>query len=257
MVTYYSLKRHGSGRIELNYVGSGGSGLRSGGSGGYGGGGVSREGGGGGYGGIYLEYGIVKYDHKWDNMEMFPKCMYRTIRVRLISRDDYTCGGSRWGPFEKKKVEHAFQGEDQEKSSVAGEEATHEGIAKDGGNYSHYAVRHGRVPGIYTNWEDAEPQVLGFPRAKFNGFRSLDEAIAFMHEGSTQKMKSPAATQKMKGPAATNVERLAPRFKNMDVGSSQFGSTSTAVWASSFCSEDAGTEEEFVPETQMGGFLVV
>ncbi|MED6226308.1 hypothetical protein PIB30_102310 [Stylosanthes scabra] len=41
------------------------------------------------------------------------------------------------------------------------------------GKYSHYAVRAGKVPSIYTSWEEDELQVLGFSLDKFKGFLKI------------------------------------------------------------------------------------
>lgn len=45
-----------------------------------------------------------------------------------------------------------------------------------------YAVKVGKTPGIYTNWEDAKAQVSGFPGAVYKGFVTADEAKAYMGE---------------------------------------------------------------------------
>jgi ribonuclease HI len=43
-----------------------------------------------------------------------------------------------------------------------------------------YAIRAGRVPGIYTTWDEAKKQVTGFKGAEYKGFESEEEAEAFM-----------------------------------------------------------------------------
>lgn len=45
----------------------------------------------------------------------------------------------------------------------------------------YYAVRKGRIPGIYETWSDCQKQVIGFPGAAFKGFPSFAEAEAFMN----------------------------------------------------------------------------
>lgn len=47
-------------------------------------------------------------------------------------------------------------------------------------NKKFYAVRQGRVPGIYTTWSEAEAQVKGFSNAVYKGFKTLDEANEFL-----------------------------------------------------------------------------
>lgn len=43
-----------------------------------------------------------------------------------------------------------------------------------------YAVKNGRVPGIYDNWTDAEQQVKGFAEAIYKKFDNLPDAERFM-----------------------------------------------------------------------------
>ncbi|TPX57089.1 hypothetical protein SpCBS45565_g08270 [Spizellomyces sp. 'palustris'] len=45
---------------------------------------------------------------------------------------------------------------------------------------SFYAVRSGRVPGIYSTWDECKSQVDGFPKSRFKGFKTRQEAEAFM-----------------------------------------------------------------------------
>lgn len=42
--------------------------------------------------------------------------------------------------------------------------------------YSHYVVFKGHNIGIYTNWEECNAQVKGFPGGKFMGFLNLEDA---------------------------------------------------------------------------------
>ena len=43
-----------------------------------------------------------------------------------------------------------------------------------------YAVKIGRVPGIYTTWEECEAQVKRFRNAKFKRFKTMVEAQNFI-----------------------------------------------------------------------------
>ncbi len=47
----------------------------------------------------------------------------------------------------------------------------------------YYAVRQGRVPGIYRTWDECKAQVHGFKEAAYKSFASEAEAIAFMEGG--------------------------------------------------------------------------
>lgn len=44
----------------------------------------------------------------------------------------------------------------------------------------YYAVRVGKTPGIYMNWDDCKSMVDGYPGAKYKSFTSLTEAEAFI-----------------------------------------------------------------------------
>ncbi|MED6115668.1 hypothetical protein PIB30_092897 [Stylosanthes scabra] len=84
------------------------------------------------------------------------------------------------------------------------------------GKYSHYAVRVGKVPSVYTSWDECEAQVSGVPKAKYKGFNSLQDALAFVNGG--------AETQKKKAPLLS-LDSLSPKMANFGVGSSHMGAT--------------------------------
>ena len=44
----------------------------------------------------------------------------------------------------------------------------------------YYAVRVGKVPGVYFSWEDCKEMVEEYPGAKYKGFSSIEEAEAFV-----------------------------------------------------------------------------
>ena len=50
----------------------------------------------------------------------------------------------------------------------------------------YYAVRNGKKPGIYGNWDACKEQIMGFSNAEFKGFMTLDEANDYMNNMSTQ-----------------------------------------------------------------------
>ncbi|KAF2743455.1 hypothetical protein M011DRAFT_221751 [Sporormia fimetaria CBS 119925] len=45
-----------------------------------------------------------------------------------------------------------------------------------------YAVSRGRIPGIYTTWDEAKQQVEGFSNALHQSFRTEVEAEAYISE---------------------------------------------------------------------------
>ena len=48
---------------------------------------------------------------------------------------------------------------------------------------NYYAVKIGKTPGIYTNWEDCKAQVTGYKGAVFKGFEEKKDAENFMKAG--------------------------------------------------------------------------
>ncbi|MED6155922.1 hypothetical protein PIB30_009984 [Stylosanthes scabra] len=100
------------------------------------------------------------------------------------------------------------------------------------GKYSHYAVRVGKVKGVYTSWEECAPQVLGVSGEQFKGFKSLEEALEYMQRGETGKGKmtivTPTGAEKtspLKAKLAESPAQRAPTQPSSSVysGGSQFG----------------------------------
>ena len=53
---------------------------------------------------------------------------------------------------------------------------------------NYYAVKQGKVPGIYRTWDACKAQVHGYPGAIYKGFERLEEAAAFLGGG---KLRAP------------------------------------------------------------------
>lgn len=63
-----------------------------------------------------------------------------------------------------------------------------------------YAVRNGRVPGIYTAWDECRRQVTGFKGAEYKGFETRADAEAFMAGGGVSRgTRAGAATAYVDG----------------------------------------------------------
>ena len=45
---------------------------------------------------------------------------------------------------------------------------------------SYFAVKIGHVPGIYQTWPECAAQVVGYPKAKFKGFVTIQDAEAYL-----------------------------------------------------------------------------
>ncbi len=56
----------------------------------------------------------------------------------------------------------------------------------------YYAVRQGKVPGIYRTWDACRAQVHGYSQAVYKSFATLEEAEAFMQKGSITAVQKPA-----------------------------------------------------------------
>lgn len=52
----------------------------------------------------------------------------------------------------------------------------------------YYAVRVGRTPGIYMNWNDCKAQIDGFSGAVYKSFASVTEADAFINMGASDSV---------------------------------------------------------------------
>lgn len=58
----------------------------------------------------------------------------------------------------------------------------------------YYAVRKGRIPGIYDSWESCRKQVIGFPDAEYKSFITKEDAIKFMKNiHDNNEVKDPEA----------------------------------------------------------------
>lgn len=58
----------------------------------------------------------------------------------------------------------------------------------------YYAVRRGRIPGVYEEWSECEAQVKGFPNALYKSFRTRLEAEFYLLEEEAEKQESPAVS---------------------------------------------------------------
>lgn len=54
----------------------------------------------------------------------------------------------------------------------------------------YYAVRKGKIPGIYTNWDDCKKQTEGFSGAEFKSFKTAEEAADFINIKCSNKEES-------------------------------------------------------------------
>lgn len=50
-----------------------------------------------------------------------------------------------------------------------------------------YAVKNGKIPGIYTSWEDCKAQVHGFPDCAYKGFDTKEDALSYLGISSKEE----------------------------------------------------------------------
>ncbi len=55
-----------------------------------------------------------------------------------------------------------------------------------------YAVKKGKIPGIYRTWDECKKMVDGYPSAIYKSFPSREEAEAFVMEASSSSASLPA-----------------------------------------------------------------
>ena len=63
----------------------------------------------------------------------------------------------------------------------------------------YYAVAVGLKPGIYDDWPAAQAQVTGFKGAVYKGFKSREEAVAWMKSPSYARLPGKDASDRRRG----------------------------------------------------------
>ena len=96
---------------------------------------------------------------------------------------------------------------------------------------NYYAVRIGKIPGIYTNWEDCKAQVTGYKGAVFKGFEEKKDAEDFMKAGESAFYEDGADERTE---ASGLEEKEGNRIKGIIEGENKFTSEITAYVDGSF-----------------------
>lgn len=55
----------------------------------------------------------------------------------------------------------------------------------------YYAVKKGRITGVFQSWDECKSSVDGFPGAEYKGFATLEEAKLYMGSGSSVAVQFP------------------------------------------------------------------
>ncbi|MED6131430.1 hypothetical protein PIB30_009911 [Stylosanthes scabra] len=124
------------------------------------------------------------------------------------------------------------------------------------GKYEFYAVRAGRVTGIYTTWEYCNQQVHRYKRSQFKGFNDLADAMAYMRRGGEEgRTSTHAATGSAGGSLSARLHKLVV----------EDGKTAATQGSTSSQSHNEGTSggtfpgsagEDYVDDTQGGDALI-
>ena len=61
----------------------------------------------------------------------------------------------------------------------------------------YYAVRVGKVPGIYQTWDECKNNVHGFPAAEYKSFPSMEEAKAYMGQEAIKEINGKTGSGNM------------------------------------------------------------
>ncbi|KAL8841790.1 MAG: hypothetical protein Q9170_000823 [Blastenia crenularia] len=78
---------------------------------------------------------------------------------------------------------------------LAGENLTTGGTSSSSLGGKFYAVKSGRVPGIYTDWPSAQEQITGWQKPKHRSFATRAEAQRFLDQDGPKIGDSPEATE--------------------------------------------------------------
>lgn len=79
-----------------------------------------------------------------------------------------------------------------------------------------YAVKVGKVPGIYKTWPECQANTSGFPGAVFKGFETLAEAEAFMNDAVNTDVSAPYAKDESSSSAPDGITNLPPVYAFTD-----------------------------------------
>lgn len=96
---------------------------------------------------------------------------------------------------------------------------------------NYYAVRIGKIPGIYTSWEDCKAQVTGYKGAVFKGFEEKKDAEDFM-KARESAFYEDGADERTE--ASGLEEKEGNRIKGIIEGENKFTSEITAYVDGSF-----------------------
>lgn len=101
-----------------------------------------------------------------------------------------------------------------------------------------YAVKRGRITGIFHSWEDCKKQVNGFPKAEYKGFRTKEEAQKYLAPNAPKKIKSSSKTTKVSMNSPSSITLTPSQKRALSI----FESPQKHI----FLTGDAGTGKSFL-----------
>lgn len=69
----------------------------------------------------------------------------------------------------------------------------------------YYAVKKGRTPGIYTDWDETKRLVSGYPNAQYKSFKTKTEAEAYIAADGASSKSKPKVTTTTSGTAFNDI----------------------------------------------------
>lgn len=83
-----------------------------------------------------------------------------------------------------------------------------------------YAVKSGRIPGIYHTWDECKKQVDGFPGAQYKGFATEGEARSFI-TGAVEPSKVPSGSAGKSGSRRSKKTSLPMEQQSLEIESDE------------------------------------
>ena len=143
-------------------------------------------------------------------------------------------------------------------SFLAGGNPSHNQGVQSSQPFKFYAVRSGRVPGVYLDWPSAQKQIVGWTKPKHKCFASRAEAEDFVQDGQ-RSMVTINETESGKSPASTISETPTSKKQSVPVSKKQKKNESTTLL---YAEEDyepgtaplpPGAEDGFDPNVFLNG----
>lgn len=138
---------------------------------------------------------------------------------------------------------------------VAGENPVHGNNSGLSPSSKFYAVKKGRVPGIYTDWPSAQEQITGWQKPKHRCFTTRAEAQSFLEEDERRASDSPAV--EMDGVSVTHLAAdvpIEPEFQPLANKKAKKGAYGTKTWVPEYNEADYEPGTAPLPPDTEDGF---